>query len=177
LKNIALVFGKEPTMKCHNALLLLTAAALMVFSPVAGSTDADLISGASQAAPYDSKRFSFGENGGPMSGWADELALTGQQRTDIQIIVADYMPRYRDLAKLGQETAAGLLSMAPDDPGYREATQQASATAAASAAELVILLGEMRGKLHAVLRDEQRLKFQELLRSRPHPPHDEDATP
>ena len=164
-------------MKSHNALLLLTAAVLMVFSLVAGSTDADLISGASPAHSADSKKFSFGGTGGPMAGWADELALTGQQRTDIQIIVADYIPRYRDLAKLGRETAAGLLSMAPDDPGYSEATQKAGATAAASAAELVILLAEMRGKLHAVLNHEQRLKFQELLESRPHPPHDDDATP
>ena len=120
---------------------------------------------------------SHGDSGGPMAHWGDELALTGQQRTDIQIIIADYMPRYRDLANIGRETAENLMRMSPDDPEYIDATQKASATAASSAAELVTLLSEMRGKLHAVLSDEQRRKLQELLESHPHPAHEETPEP
>ena len=47
-------------------------------------------------------------------------------------------------------------------PAYRALTDEASAMAASSAAELVVLLSEMRGKLHSVLTPEQRQRFREL---------------
>ena len=164
-------------MNSRNPLFHLIAIAIFVCSPVAGATDVDVVSGASSPHFSDSMKFGHGETDGPMAHWGDELALTGQQRTDIQIIISDYMPRYRDLVKIGRETASGLMRMSPDDPGYIDATQKASATAATSAAELVILLSEMRGKLHAVLSDEQRQKLQELLNARPHAPHEETPDP
>jgi len=137
----------------------------------------DIVSGASSSYSPGSMTFSHGENGNPMAHWGDELGLTGQQRTDIQIIIGDYIPRYRDLATIGRETAEDLMAMSPDDPGYVDATQKASATAATSAAELVILLGEMRGKLHAILTDEQRQKLQALLKERSHPAHEDTPDP
>jgi Spy/CpxP family protein refolding chaperone len=135
-----------------------------LFCGVAQAEDVDIVSGASPV--YDSGSFEhFTTDGSKFTQFADELGLTGQQRTDIQIIIADYMPRYHDLGQLGRTTANELLNMAPDAPGYVEATQKASATAASSAAELVTLLSEMRAKLYAVLTVEQRAKLQELIDS------------
>jgi Spy/CpxP family protein refolding chaperone len=94
--------------------------------------------------------------------WADELGLTGQQQSDIQIIIADYAPRFRDLARLGRDTAKALLETSPGDPAYVDRTRDASALAASSAAELVTLLAEMRGKLYSVLTPEQRDKLEAL---------------
>jgi len=93
---------------------------------------------------------------GMMTQFTDELGLTAQQKTDIQIITSDYGERFRDLAKLGRTSAEELLSMSPDDPAYREKTDEVSAMAATSAAETIVLLAEMRGKLHAVLTEAQR---------------------
>lgn len=136
-----------------------------LFCGVAQTEDVDIVSGASPV--YDSGSFEhFTTEGSKFTQFADELGLTGQQRTDIQIIIADYMPRYRDLSQLGRDTAKELLDMAPDAPEYVEATQKASATAASSAAELVTLLSEMRAKLYAVLTVEQRTKLHELIESR-----------
>ena len=103
---------------------------------------------------------------GMMTRWTDELGLTAQQQSDLQIIMGDYAARLRDLAQLGRDTAKNLLQTAPDDPGYRALTDEASALAASSAAELIVLLSEMRGKLHSVLTPEQRQRFRELMESR-----------
>ncbi len=166
-------------MKARNPLLHLTAVTLSLCSFVASAedVDVDVVSGASSSYFSDSMKHRYGESGDAMMHWGDELGLTGQQRTDIQIIMADYMPRYRDLAKIGRETASGLMRISPDDPEYVDQTQKASATAASSAAELVTLLSEMRGKLYAVLGDEQWQKLQELLESHPHPAHEESPEP
>ena len=164
-------------MNAHNPLLPLIAAVLCLSAPAAWTENVDVVSGASVTQYSGSMQHPHGESGEMMAHWGDELGLTGQQKTDIQIIIADYMPRYRDLAKIGRDTAAGLMRMSPDSPDYVSETQKASATAASSAAELVTLLSEMRGKLHAVLTDAQRQKFQELLESRPHPAHDENPEP
>jgi Spy/CpxP family protein refolding chaperone len=86
----------------------------------------------------------------------DEFGLTGQQQTDIQIIVSDYGERLGDIARLGRDTAEDLLATDPDDPAYRDKTDDAAALAANSAAETVVLLAEMRAKLHAVLTPAQR---------------------
>jgi Spy/CpxP family protein refolding chaperone len=164
-------------MNTRKPLLPLIAAVLFMPAPAAWTEDVDMVSGASTTQYSGSMQHPHGENGEMMAHWGDELGLTGQQKTDIQIIIADYMPRYRDLAKIGRETATGLMRMSPDDPQYITETQKASATAASSAAELVTLMSEMRGKLHAVLSSEQRLKLQELLQSRPHPAHEENPEP
>jgi Spy/CpxP family protein refolding chaperone len=92
----------------------------------------------------------------------DEFGLTGQQQTDIQIIVSDYGERLRDIARLGRKSAEDLLATDPEDPAYRKTTDDAAALAANSAAETVVLLAEMRAKLHAVLTPEQR----EMLRQK-----------
>jgi hypothetical protein len=164
-------------MKTRNPLLPLIAMTLFLSSLVVSAEEVDVVTGASSSRFSDSMKHPHGESGDMMMHWGDKLGLSGQQRTDIQIILADYMPRYRDLAKIGRETASGLMRIPPDDPGYVVETQKASATAASSAAELVTLLSEMRGKLYAVLNGEQRQKLQELMESRPHPAHEENPDP
>lgn len=141
------------------------------------ANDVDITSGASSAHPADSMPHQFGNGGDAFEKFGDELGLSGQQRTDIQIIIADYIPRYRDLAKLGRDTAAGLLSLDPTSSEYLDATQKASATAASSAAELVTLLSEMRAKLYAVLTAEQRQTFRDLIAARHSHAADEAPAP
>lgn len=138
-------------------MLALSASAVLSISGLASAADGtDAVSGAT--APYAGKHGSD-----RMSGFSDELGLTAQQKTDIGIITSDYGERLRDLAKLGRQTAEGLMEMSPDDPAYAAKTDEASALAASSAAEVVILLAEMRGKLYAVLTDEQRQLLRDKL--------------
>ena len=54
------------------------------------------------------------------------------------------------------------MAIEPDDPSYDVRTQEASALAASSAAETVILLAEMRGKLYRLLTPEQRDRLRSL---------------
>lgn len=151
-------------MTAHTTLLYLIVTAALI-GGLAQAEDVDIVSGASIDQHTDSMRQRYGDDGNPFEHFGDELGLTGQQRTDIQIIIADYMPRYRDLARIGRESATSLLSLAPDSAEYLDATQKASATAASSAAELVVLLSEMRAKLYAVLSPEQRQTLQERIES------------
>ncbi len=116
-----------------------------------------------------------GESGGMLTQWADELGLTAQQRSDIQIIVADYGTRFRELAELGKESAKRLLNTPPDDPEYYNRTQQTSAVAASSAAEIVMLLAELRGKLYAVLTPDQRQKLEDLRNAKHEAPPEENT--
>ena len=126
------------------------------------TSEADAISSATPV--YDCGKYSGGElQANRMQQLVDELGLTGQQQTDIQIITSDYAERFRDLAKLGRTTAEELLDIEPDDPTYREKTDEASVLAASSAAETVILLAEMRAKLYAVLTAEQRARLREKI--------------
>ncbi len=151
-------------------MLALSASLLM---PVAGSlgaetelAESDAVTGASESLDGQCDAYAGHEGRSPeamMSQFASELGLTSQQQTDIQIIMSDYGVRFRDLAKLARQTAGELLEMAPDDPGYRAKTDEAAALAASNAAEVVVLLAEMRGKLHAVLTPEQRVLLQQKL--------------
>jgi len=147
-------------------LLLFGASTLVLLAGNAGGETAgddsemDQVSGASACTR--------GEHEGQspeamMSQFFDELGLTSQQQTDIQIITSDYAERLRDLARLARQSAEALLTLAPDDPAYRTKTDEASALAATNAAEVVILLAEMRGKLYAVLTAEQRQALQDKL--------------
>jgi Spy/CpxP family protein refolding chaperone len=98
--------------------------------------------------------------------FAEELALTGQQQQDLQIIATDYAERFKDLGELGRRTAEDLLSVEPNDPTYRAKTDEASAIAANSAAEMVILLAEMRGKLYTVLTEAQRESLRQKIEAK-----------
>jgi len=91
-----------------------------------------------------------------------QLNLDGQQRMDIQIILADYQTRLRDLVGIGRGIARDLLAVSPDAPEYADKSQQSSAAAANVTAEFVTLLAEMRGKLYSVLTAEQRARLKEL---------------
>lgn len=98
-----------------------------------------------------------------MQQLADEFNLTGQQMQDAQILLADYMERLRDLARLNRESAQNLLQTEPDDPNYWPLAQEVSASTASSAAETVILLAELRAKLHGILTAEQRAEFKRRI--------------
>jgi len=97
-----------------------------------------------------------------MQQFSAELGLSGQQQQDLQILMSDYAERFRDLGELGRKSAEELMSIEPSDPTYRAKTDEAAEFAATSAAEMVILLSEMRGKLYAVLTEAQR----EILRQK-----------
>lgn len=149
-----------------SVLLLMLVAGSLGAETVLAESEADSLTGASETLDGHCEAYSGYEGRSPeamMSEFAGELGLTSQQQTDIQIIVSDYGVRFRDLARLGRQTAGELLNMAPDDPGYRAKTDEAAALAASNAAEVVVLLAEMRGKLHAVLTPDQRLLLQQKL--------------
>ncbi|MBT8442040.1 MAG: periplasmic heavy metal sensor [Gammaproteobacteria bacterium] len=134
---------------------------------MATNTEVDAVSSATSYGNHDCEQH-HGQHGGQsrenmMQQFFDELGLSGQQQADIQIITSDYAERFRDLAKLGRATAEELMNLAPDDPSYRDKTDEASALAASSAAEMVVLLAEMRAKLYAVLTDDQRARLKEKI--------------
>jgi len=150
-------------------------AGLMVcfVGPGLWASETDAVTGASPHAGGDSqaawsaRHDQFSET---MTQRADELGLSAQQRADLQAIATDYGTRFRDLAQIGRDTARNLMQIAPDAPEYRDKTQEASALAASSAAELVVLLAEMRSLLYAVLTAEQREQLKTMLQSH----HDEE---
>ena len=146
----------------------IAALALCFGGPGVWASETDAVTGASPhsdmdyQATWQTRHDQLSET---MTRRADELGLTAQQRSDLQIITSDYAVRFRDLAKLGRDAASDLMQTAPDDPEYWNKTQEASALAASSAAELVTLLAEMRGKLYSVLTAEQREKFHALIQA------------
>lgn len=151
-----------------SGLLAVTGAAASALAQDVSATDE--IDAVSTATLYEAhechEHHSTDGSGDPqqmMQQFFDELGLTGQQQTDIQIITSDYAERFRDLARLGRTTAEELMSLSPDDPTYRDKTDEVSALAATSAAEMVVLMAEMRAKLHAVLTDQQRTTLREKI--------------
>lgn len=160
--------SRQKLLKLIPGLIVVTGAAVTALAPEASTTDeVDAVSAATPYAAHDCYKQHSGEGTGTpeqmMQQFVDELGLSGQQQTDIQIITSDYAERFRDLARLGRTTAEELMSLAPDDPAYRDKTDEASALAATSAAEMVVLMAEMRAKLHAVLTDEQRAMLREKI--------------
>jgi Spy/CpxP family protein refolding chaperone len=101
-----------------------------------------------------------------MQTFADELGLSGQQQQDLKILMADYGERLRDLAKLMRESSEKLLRTEPGDPNYWPLAQEVSALAATSTAETVILLSELREKIHAVLTADQRAELKRRIAER-----------
>ncbi len=101
-----------------------------------------------------------------MQKFVDELGLTGQQQQDLKILMADYGERLRDIAKLMRDSSEKLIKTEPGDPNYWPLAQEVSASAASSAAESVILISEMREKIHAVLTADQRAELHRRLEER-----------
>ena len=131
-----------------------------------GPLSMDAMSGASPMRPHHGG--TTGERAPPspeamLEKFGEKLNLDGQQRMDMQIIVADYQPRLADLAKIGRGIARDLMAISPDAPGYVDQSQASSAAAAAVTAEFVTLMAEMRGKLYSVLTAEQRERFKALV--------------
>jgi len=157
-----------PRMTGFMGLFAATLCATAVLAQdAATSASVDAVSSATPHAQHDCARHHAHRDGqtpeNMMQQFFDELGLTGQQQADIQIITSDYAERFKDLAKLGRATAEELMNLAPDDPSYRDQTDEASALAATSAAEMVVLMAEMRAKLYAVLTIDQRAKLQEKI--------------
>jgi Spy/CpxP family protein refolding chaperone len=148
-------------MNARKALILICLT-ILFGGTVANAQIPDVLTGAS---PYPQSGMLQGdsEHAVMIQQWSDDLGLTAQQKSDIQIIIADYAPRFRDLVRLGQDTARELMETAPNDPAYVDLTQNASALAASSAAEMITLLAEMRGKLYSVLTTEQHEKIKSKL--------------
>lgn len=160
-------------MHAWKTLALSAIGSCLALSSPLSAQDPDIVTAASPYGHTGHHYTMYDGDGHPakmMTHWAEKLDLTGQQQSDIQIIMSDYAVRFRDLARLGKETAGKLLQTAPDDPQYRAMTDEASAMAASSAAEVVVLLAEMRAKLYSVLTLEQRERLKELRQSR----HDGD---
>jgi hypothetical protein len=101
-----------------------------------------------------------------MQSFADELGLSGQQQQDLKILMSDYGERLRDLTKLMREPGEKLLRTEPGDPNYWPLAQEVSALAASSSAETVILISEMREKIHAVLTADQRAELKRQIEER-----------
>ena len=136
--------------------------AISGFTPI-GAESLDVVSGASPMTTHPmTAHGSDNAYGERLKQFTDELGLTGQQLTDIQIITTNYATRLGDMARLGRVTAESLLGTDPADPDYRQHTDEAAALAASSAAETVVLLAEMRAMLYKVLTAEQR----DLLRQK-----------
>jgi len=163
-------------MQAPSSIAKFIAAATAVAALSMATTGIALAAGEQKAQADGGHRHDHDHSGCPMhreregrapeqmlQQFRDEFGLTGQQQTDIQIIVSDYGERLRDIARLGRKSAEDLLATDPDDPAYRDMTDEAAALAANSAAETVVLLAEMRAKLHAVLTPEQREKLQQKI--------------
>lgn len=146
--------------------MISSAAASDVSGPMQFVAAAGPLHGVSGASPMrDGKYSRDGERPTAedlIEKFADELNLDGQQRMDIQIIVADYQARLRDLVGIGRGIAQDLLAVPPDAPEYTDKSDESSAAAAAVTAEFVTLLAEMRGKLYSVLTAEQRARLNEI---------------
>lgn len=163
-------------MQAPSFTATFTAVGMAIVSLSLAMTGTALAEGEQKAQAGGGHRHDDDHSGCPMHGaregrapeqmlqqFKDEFGLTGQQQTDIQIIVSDYGERLRDIARLGRKSAEDLLATDPDDPAYRDMTDDAAALAANSAAETVVLLAEMRAKLHAVLTPEQREKLRQKI--------------
>ena len=148
----------EPTWS-YRVIAISLVCMLSLSSMVAANAAVDIVSGASTTTDTANLQ----DHAARFNGFADELGLTGQQRTDIQIIVSDYATRFGDLAKIGRTAAATLLNIEPTDPEYRTRTDETAALAATSAAESVILLAELRAQLYMILTPEQRGALQQKL--------------
>ncbi len=154
-----------------------------LFGRISGPLIAILIAGSALANPTgisghhdhqfalpDGCQFGAHETGSDpaaaMQAFGSEIGLTGQQQKDLQILAMDYAERLRDLAKLMGEGAKKLATTQPGDPDYWPLTQEVSASAAASTAETIILVSEMREKFSAVLTTEQRAELKRKIDER-----------
>jgi hypothetical protein len=97
-----------------------------------------------------------------MTHMAEKLELSETQKQDFMTLLEMYRPRFEALAKRGKEDRQALLEMAPDAKAYGDLTDQVSAEAGKSAAEVVTLLAELQGLVYALLTTEQQTRFLEL---------------
>lgn len=98
---------------------------------------------------------------GPWTARLESLGVTAEQRLAIQQVALRYRDRGLVLAQRGSAIREQWMSVAPDDPGYPQATEDAAATAADLAADGLRLLAEMRSEMHALLTPEQRQQMKE----------------
>lgn len=150
-------------------MILILAAAALGISPALGADPPSTPEGGMQKSdarcPFSYDGAGTGTRGfAPGSGWLanlEVLQLTPGQREAIGIILDRYRTRGWDLAQRGAGIREQLTRVEPDDPGYADATQKASETAAILASDLVKIVAEARAEIHAVLTDEQRQRLRE----------------
>lgn len=106
---------------------------------------------------------------GPMGGGAhwmsrmEGLNLSAEQRAAMQQVFERYRTRGVELAQRGSSVRSALMDVAPEDPAYAAATDNAAAAAAAIAADAVKLMSEMRGEMNAILTPEQRQQLRDRM--------------
>ena len=107
-----------------------------------------------------------GERGGAdMQAMRDrmaELGLTDTQKQEFAALMQIYRPRFEALRKRGQEDRQALLNMLPDAEDYDALVSRVSKEVANSAAEVIVLLGELQATAYALLSDEQQKAYVEL---------------
>jgi Spy/CpxP family protein refolding chaperone len=106
-----------------------------------------------------------GSGGHGMEFWK-ERNLTPEQQQSVQALKESFRPRWQELRTRGTAIREKLVAASPDDSGYAAATQSASQDAAALAADMVTLMGQMRAEMHAILTPEQRAELKQHMQER-----------
>lgn len=91
-----------------------------------------------------------------LTRWADELALSEDQRGELRRLLEDFQARSAPDRVAMRDEAASLLTIDPESADYDGAVQGAAARSADRARDRALRLVELRGELAAVLSDEQR---------------------
>ena len=160
-------------LNARRCITVILAAAALGTQPAFSGDAASTQEG---SVPHNDKRCPIrqGEAGtgmgwfAPGAGWLaglDELGLTADQRDAIRKITESYRTRGWDLAQRAAGIREQFSRVAPNDPGYADATQKASETAAVLASDLVKMIADARAEIHAVLTDEQRQHLRDRLDS------------
>lgn len=127
--------------------------------------------GSAQAGAHRSGA-GMGSQGGPegmdmLAKMGEKLDLSDPQAQELGSLMEIYRPRFEELAKRGKANRKDLLAMAPDDPRYSALTDEVSAEAGRTAAEVVVLMAELQVNAYSLLNYEQQAKYRELRASMP----------
>jgi Spy/CpxP family protein refolding chaperone len=108
--------------------------------------------------------------------FADELALSPEQRQTIRGFFEQARPGFDGLQAELRASSDKLLATAPDDPAFQTVVASTSQAAADLASQFVLQASQLRAQVHSVLTPEQRVKLvalQARLRAQAatRPPH------
>jgi Spy/CpxP family protein refolding chaperone len=103
-----------------------------------------------------------GEGMDMLAGMGEKLGLSDTQKQDLGSLLEIYRPRFEELAKRGQASREQLLATTPDGPGYSALTDEVSAEAGRTAAEVVVLMAELQTNAYSLLTNDQQAKYLEM---------------